>query len=367
MQQSQDDHRNGSHGGNAARRSYKRWVWPTVQIALTIAVVVWVFNDSGLLKQIGNIIAHADWRWLVAGMVCKGVSIAGAVMRWHIFMLAQGMDLSRRRTTGITLISMFFGLLIPASIGSGTVRLIYVFREAPTQRTAGATALIADHLSGLVALILLALTFTFSRLPWFEGSAITDGVLYFVAGFFVITLSGLAALFLAVETGLIDRMPRLLPWREKLIGLAKAMNLLMRQWRAALLSLVWSMICFGSFFLSFYCAGRAVGAGVSLLDMMTLMPIVDVIAGLPLTISGLGVREKLFEHMLRTQLGVANSVALSLSLTGFAFTAAWSLAGGVVFLLYRTKGSTERPHVLQEMQDVESITATADETTTQPQ
>lgn len=353
MEQPQDEPHAAPKEPAGPVRSARRWIWPVVQGLLTIGILVWVFRDTTLLRSIASIIRRADPAWLLAGLAVKGVSIAAAVVRWRIFMRAQGMDISHARTAGITLISMFFGLLVPASVGSGTVRLIYLFREAPHQRTVGATSIIADHLAGLAALILLALAFTFSRLSWFAGSPITSGTLYFVAGFFIFTLSGLAVMVVLVETGLIDRIPRLIPWRDKLIGLAKAMNLLMRQWRAAAWSLLVSIICFGAFFLSFYCAARAVHAGVSLLDMMTLMPIVDVISGLPLTISGLGVREKLFEHMLTTQLGIPTEVGLSVSLTGFAFTAIWSLLGGLVFLLYRTKGSHERPHVLHEMQHID--------------
>jgi hypothetical protein len=59
-----------------------------------------------------------------------------------------------------------------------------------------------------------------------------------------------------------------------------------------------------AFFMSFYCGLRAVGGAAPVLDVLTAMPIVDMAASLPVSISGLGVRERTFEALLSGIAGV---------------------------------------------------------------
>jgi uncharacterized membrane protein YbhN (UPF0104 family) len=84
---------------------------------------------------------------------------------------------------------------------------------------------------------------------------------------------------------------------------------------------------------------QAVGLGLGLripsLTMMAIVPIVICIAALPITPSGLGVRETLFVNMLNDP-ALATS-ALTLSLLAYAGSLVWSLVGGGVYLLLKEK------------------------------
>ena len=68
---------------------------------------------------------------------------------------------------------------------------------------------------------------------------------------------------------------------------------------------------------------------------MAVMPVVDVIAALPISISGLGVRERTFEFMLGQLTGIAPSAAVSASLIGFLFNIFWGLVGGLAIITAR--------------------------------
>ena len=65
-----------------------------------------------------------------------------------------------------------------------------------------------------------------------------------------------------------------------------------------------------------------------------IVPAVVSVAALPVTPSGLGVRENLFVWLLTVPaLGVKPGAALSLSLLGYTVNLAWSAVGGIVYLL----------------------------------
>ena len=71
------------------------------------------------------------------------------------------------------------------------------------------------------------------------------------------------------------------------------------------------------------------------------MPVVDVVAALPLTVSGLGVRENLFVELLGAKLTIGMQGALMVSLLGFAANGLWGLIGGVWLALHRWRSGME--------------------------
>jgi glycosyltransferase 2 family protein len=77
---------------------------------------------------------------------------------------------------------------------------------------------------------------------------------------------------------------------------------------------------------------------VSPIQLLVIVPIIICISALPITPSGLGVRENLFVFMLADPtIAVAATPALSLSLLAYAGSLLWSLVGGGVYLMFREK------------------------------
>jgi uncharacterized membrane protein YbhN (UPF0104 family) len=104
--------------------------------------------------------------------------------------------------------------------------------------------------------------------------------------------------------------------------------------RALGLSLVVNMICV----LQMVVLAKGMHAQVSIVAWSVIVPVVICISALPITPSGLGVREYLFVHMLAApEINVPETTALSLSLMAFSGTLFWSLVGGVVYATFKSK------------------------------
>jgi hypothetical protein len=69
--------------------------------------------------------------------------------------------------------------------------------------------------------------------------------------------------------------------------------------------------------------------------MTSVIPVVNTISSLPISLAGIGVREKLFAMMLHPLYGTPEDLAVLISITGFALGVLWGLLGGVVNLFYR--------------------------------
>ena len=82
-------------------------------------------------------------------------------------------------------------------------------------------------------------------------------------------------------------------------------------------------------------AFAALPGAPGMVPMIEVYPIVNTISAIPISLSGIGVREQLFETLLNTLYGTPKSLAVLISLCGFFLSVLWSLLGGVVYLFYR--------------------------------
>jgi hypothetical protein len=78
-----------------------------------------------------------------------------------------------------------------------------------------------------------------------------------------------------------------------------------------------------------------VGGSAPLLPVLIAMPIVDMATALPVSVSGLGVREKTFEALMSALIALPHATSISAALAGWLFSIVWGLVGGVLFIFRR--------------------------------
>ena len=88
-----------------------------------------------------------------------------------------------------------------------------------------------------------------------------------------------------------------------------------------------------------YCLVRALALPVGFASMGVILAIVFFVIAVPVTASGHGLRESIFVLMF-SLFGVGASAALLYSLCYLAFTLAWSLACGPVYLGFRGRSAS---------------------------
>jgi uncharacterized membrane protein YbhN (UPF0104 family) len=162
-------------------------------------------------------------------------------------------------------------------------------------------------------------------------------------GFALVT----AGSFAVTGFKLFDRLPEHFPFRDRLVETSAAYHLFARSKKSLLFAFLLSFPVLFSFYGAFYCTGRALGAGVSMLDMFSIMPIVTSIISLPITPSGIGFRESLLGILLNDLCNVPTEIGVLISLLGFAYFVLFGVAGGVTYLFYAPK----KHYRWHEMQD----------------
>jgi uncharacterized membrane protein YbhN (UPF0104 family) len=220
------------------------------------------------------------------------------------------------------------------STGGDVVKMFLTMREARENKAAALLSVFMDRVIGMLALIFLSVAFLYFRydhLGRTEGSATLLNLLLWLLAAALLVIVGM---FVASGLGWVHYLPAWTPLRGRLVEISAACHLYAKGWRQTIWAFLISFPLFGMFFTTFYCAARAFTDLLGVVDIFSVMPIVAVITAIPISVSGIGVRESLFVSLL-APFGVTAAVATLISVTGFLVNTTGSLAGGLVFLFYR--------------------------------
>lgn len=318
----------------------KSWALFLLKFLLTVGCLIWAFSGVDFQSTIFSRPQELELWWLLAGLVPAGLAVGLTAFRWGLFLSAQDIRLPFNQLLKLTLIGNFFSLASFGSLGGDAARIVLLNREIPKRKIAIAMAVMMDHLSGLVAMALMFFLLTVGRFQELgEQSVLGKGALHFTAvylgGGMLLFLIGFVIMSPLVH-GRVHRGGRWIRW-EFMRALPEAWDRYRRKWKHALAGVGVSCVMLASYYLTFWAGARAVGCDVSVGTMFAAMPVIDGISTIPVSVSGLGVREKLFEVLLADLAGIAGAVAVSASLAGFFLHVGWSLIGA--FLFFRGKGS----------------------------
>jgi glycosyltransferase 2 family protein len=182
-------------------------------------------------------------------------------------------------------------------------------------------------MSGFAALILCSLIFILWRLPWLMQSASVAGLIKAVF-IYLLAITGLMAFsFVISAKGLTRRLPPDFPGRKLIVEFTEAYFRFVSSWRETSVASLLSVVMLLAYFLTFYFSARAFGLRVPVGEFFAFMPVVDVIAALPISLGGFGVREQLFATVLAELWNAPAAQAVSISLAGGSLALLWGLFG----------------------------------------
>lgn len=288
---------------------------------VSAGLLAWILTRPEL-GRLGEELRNADWRWLAAGFVSAGLTLALGAWRWQACLCAFGLEVSMSRLCKITLAAAAAGCVSFGTLGTDLAKVVLLGRELPGRHGGILSSLAMDHVSGMpcvVALVAAALV-VHRVVPEFDLAGIWLGLGMVVAAAAAVVVARWK--FKALHQRALLVMKDGATWR----------GLLTAVWRSVP---VWLAHCG-----IFYCAARAVGVTVPMAGFAGVIAIADGVASLPVTIAGLGVREQAFRVMLDEWYAVPPAAAVALSLTGFSLTLAWAAVGALAI----AKGSLSPTH-----------------------
>ncbi len=336
----------------------KKILMTLVQTAVTLLLLWWIFHDSAKRQQMFLALENANPWWLLPGFIAFGLVLVTTTFRWRLLLDVQGIHLEWKRTWQLVMIGMFFNLFLLGSTGGDVVKIFYTMREAPQKKTAVFLSIVVDRLVGMFAIMLITMVIACCFFSDLSRTVMTRSLLTTVAAVFGGFLFFLVASLIVDHFHLWKKIPHWLPGHRFLIDIATAFSSYARN-RGALMgalcySLFQNLFVFASAIFA-ACAFVSLPGAPKIVTMIEAIPIVNTISAIPISLSGIGVREGLFETLLNTIDGTPKSLAVLISLTSFFLSVLWSLAGGLVYLCYRPSKHASLHQITEEVDSTEHL------------
>ncbi|MGC3992272.1 MAG: lysylphosphatidylglycerol synthase transmembrane domain-containing protein [Chthoniobacteraceae bacterium] len=324
----------------------KTWLFRILQAALTIGLLWWIFSRPDFMNAARASVHEADWRWLAAGLALALADQVLNIVRWAIYLRIQRIDASWGKITQVFMGGLFFNLILPGMVSGDVLKMALFGQQGRGHWRPIMLSIVADRLIGLIALVVFTLAIVLWRYQWLSQTALATGLLWGLIVFTVLSILFLVASFAFSGQGALEKLPARFPGRKAIIEMGGAWHLFVEKWRASLVAVVLSFPVLFTYFGVFWCGARAFRAPVSLLDLCSVMPVITVGTSLPISFSGIGVREEMFKHLLHDLANVPAEKAVLISLAGFAIYAVCGIIGlffcmadlPEVFELMRKKG-----------------------------
>lgn len=300
----------------------------------------WLIGPGQLWSTLSTI--HPGY--LLLSILLVGVIILFGIIRWRLVLLGAGLRLSFWRIAEISLIAHFFNSFLLGTTGGDLLKAYYAARETHHKKIEAVVTVFVDRLLGFLAMLLFATAFMAPNRHLIQNDpsmkTLSTVVAAMFAGVFVVALiafwGGLSRLWPPAHT-LLTKIPK----GDLIERSLRSCRSFGRQPGRLLALLACSMVLNAFSVLQVLALGRGLGLDLPILTLLLIVPMIICISSLPITPSGLGVRENLFVALLAAPpLLVPGKVAISLSLLAYAGNLLWSLAGGVIYLCVK-----EREHL----------------------
>jgi glycosyltransferase 2 family protein len=339
----------------------KKVIATTLQIAVTVVILYVLFRDPHRRAEMAATLGNANATWLFFGFAMYGAVELVAGWRWQLLLRVQGIHLGWFRVFSLLLIGVFFNFFIPGGTGGDVVKIFYLLKETPGKRTVALLSVLVDRLIGLIALTVFAAVLIATNWPWLMSSAHVAKYVWPALIILGSSFLGLHGSYVITSRGWIHRLPARMPGRDKLAELALAYNVYGRVWIPTLTAFALSFVAHLGYFGVFYCTGQALRHGGSPMptfgQLCVILPVVNTLSAMPISLGGLGVREGLFQVFLYHLCNVPKTDAVLISSTGYLLTFFWGSIGGVIYLFYRPTDHARLRDITSEVAALEHIVA----------
>jgi uncharacterized protein (TIRG00374 family) len=297
-----------------------------LKIGISVILLILLFGRIDLRQTISHISKVEPLNFLFAVLIFLFVIFLG-VVRWAVLLKISKKDLSFRRIFLSYCGGLFFNVCLPSTIGGDVTRTADLAFHTKDSSFVFATVFL-DRLYGFLALVIIFL-FGFAY-SYFFGLGCDFKFLIIMSIFGAIIAFAYVLIFSQAAFNLIVKIVRIKFLREYLTKFHDSCYSFRSQKEVLFKTLLLSLLIQGLFSVCVYFIGLSLGIKLHIAHYMTLIPVMNTIAFLPISIGGLGLRDHVAVKLF-SPLGVAEEKVFAMTILIFAFLFFVALVGGIIY------------------------------------
>ena len=277
------------------------------------------------LGVLGERLSRFEPGWIAAALALLAGQVVLLALRWRAIVTLCGVNLARTAALRISFIALFFNQVLPSTVGGDAARIWLLARRGGGWASATYSVLI-DRIAGVFALALVVI----ACLPW-TLSLIHDPIAR--ALLLLIGCGAVAGAFVFMAIGIL-RWRLLDRWAltRHMVEVSRIAWRLCRSWHSVALVGAASFAIHLLTISAAWCIVQSVAASAGFALLLFLIPPVLLVATIPVSIAGWGVREGSMVVAF-AYAGLAQSDGLIVSVLIGLATFALGAIGGIVWIM----------------------------------
>jgi len=270
-----------------------------------------------------------NWPLVIVAFLLPGLGLWIAALRWQTLLTGHGARLPIATLGTAMLVGTFFNQFLPSTVGGDVVRSWWISQRLDSG-TVSLTIVVLDRALGMIGICFVA----------FAASLLQPSIAWGLPAFWVAMAAGALALLglavlpsrrLAVVGQRIASNPRLARFRERLGCAHDALQTSTERRSRLFFAILLSMLAQGVIIAQYVILAIALDLDVSLMGLAMLVPVVTLIALIPVTINGIGLREGTLS-LLGAQFGVTPVSAITMAWLAMLGGTGYAVVGGLLHL-----------------------------------
>lgn len=311
-------------------RENKKLILLLVRIIISVSLIVFLvktqFKD---IRSALEIIKSVNKPLLILSLSTHIFGIWITAVRWNTLLGTQKVKLGTTTLTLTVLIGFFFNNFLPTSIGGDVFRTYDAAKKANIPIETSASIIIVERFSGVIsastyAVIALFLGFTAIGNRSFIIPVIIFFIICIIIAFLILNPSILRL------NKLINKIKFLKKVKEKLANIYFTF-LSFKKFKWVLVRvLIYSFLLQFAVILNYFLAAKSLGINLNLTAFIFIVPVVTIIAMVPISIGGIGIRENTLVFII-TAMGVGSEQAAICALLIFLMLIFIGIIGGITY------------------------------------
>jgi glycosyltransferase 2 family protein len=305
----------------------RKVIFELVKILISVVLIYIIFKNMDIRAFLNHLKSINLLLYLIA-IVFGFIGYFFSAVRWFIFIRAYKLNVSFFEANKYVFVGLFLGLILPSGAGVDLVRFFYAQRNNLDRRAEVLSSIFVDRFVGVIALVCLALLGVYFGVEKIrEVAKELIWIMLLLIGFFIFMLTPLFEKIILSLFGNVKRF-RI---GERIQKLLNSFSLYKENKIVVISSFFISIIMQFFFGASAFFISKALGFNLNLVEIILITSAINFITMLPISFSGIGIREGGFIFFLSDKIGLEGAVALSL-LYYFSGILAFSPFGLLVFI-----------------------------------